>query len=217
MVQVVSLDFSGTLVGPDLMDYFWLELVPLLYSKRQGIWLSEAKDDVFAAYEDVGKDELRWYVPKYWFERFGILDQLEYALGEAQARMKVYPDVPTLHALAGKYRIIVCSNMTQEFLKTFTPKLDIGEEGYFSAVSAFSLTTKRPEFYSRVAEALEVDPAEFLHIGDDVRADFEAPREAGWKAIFLDRQRQHLEVSPSVSNLSSLGPAIERLTAKATA
>jgi len=76
LVKVVSLDFAGTLVSQDMMDYFWLEVVPLLYSKRHGIWLSEAKDEVYGAYEQVGKTDVRWYSPRYWFERFGLADQL---------------------------------------------------------------------------------------------------------------------------------------------
>jgi putative hydrolase of the HAD superfamily len=193
------------------MDYFWLDLVPLLYSERQGIWLSEAKDEVYAAYEDVGKDELRWYLPDYWFERFGIADQLDQAMGEARNRMRVYPDVASLQALAGKYRLVVCSNMTDDFLRVLTPNLGIGAEGFFSAVSAFSLTTKRKEFYSKVAEALEIEPSELVHVGDDLKADFDAPREAGWKAIFLDRQRHHPDIFPSITNLSALPSALERL------
>ena len=193
------------------MDYFWLDLVPLLYSKRQGIWLSEAKDEVYAAYEDVGKDELRWYLPEYWFGRFGIADQLAPALTEARSRMRVYPDVPSLLGLAGRYRFVVSSNMTDDFLKVLTPNLGIDAEAYFSAVSDFSLTTKRKEFYSRVAEALGVDPSEIVHVGDDLRADYEAPTEAGCKAIFLDRQHHHPDVSPSITNLSALPSAIERL------
>jgi FMN phosphatase YigB (HAD superfamily) len=211
LFRVVSLDFSGTLVSPDLMDYFWLDLVPMLYSKRQGIWLSEAKDEVYAAYEDVGKDELRWYLPEYWFGRFGIADQLDSSLAEARSRMHVYSDVASLQALAGKSRLVVCSNMTDDFLKVLTPNLGIDVEGYFSAVSAFSLTTKRKEFYSRVAEALEVDPSELVHVGDDLKSDFEAPVEAGWKAIFLDRQRHHPDIFPSITNLSALPSALERL------
>ena len=193
------------------MDYFWLDLVPLLYSERQGIWLSEAKDEVYAAYEDVGKDELRWYLPDYWFERFGIADQLDLAMGEARNRMRVYPDVASLQALAGKYRLVVCSNMTDDFLRVLTPNLGIGAEGFFSAVSAFSLTTKRKEFYSMVAEALEIEPSELVHVGDDLKADFDAPREAGWKAIFLDSQRHHPDIFPSITNLSALPSALERL------
>jgi FMN phosphatase YigB (HAD superfamily) len=193
------------------MDYFWLDLVPLLYSKRQGIWLSEAKDEVYAAYEDVGKDEVRWYLPEYWFGRFGIADQLESALTEARNRMRVYPDVSSLHSLVGKCRLVVCSNMPESFLKVLTPDLGIDTEGYFSAVSAFGLTTKRKEFYSKVAAALEVDPSDLVHVGDDVKGDYEAPIEAGWKAILLDRQRHHPDVSPSITNLSALPVALERL------
>jgi HAD superfamily hydrolase (TIGR01549 family) len=210
---VVSLDFSGTLVSPDLMDYFWLDLVPLLYSKKQGIWLSEAKDEVYRAYEDVGKDELRWYLPSYWFERFGLSDQLDAAIADARARMKAYPDVSALRVLEGKYRIVICSNMTEDFLKILTSNLEIGADGCFSAVSAFSMTNKRKEFYSRVSEALGTDPSEMVHVGDDLQADFEAPREAGWNAIFLDRQRHHPDVSPSITNLASLPAALERLAA----
>jgi len=217
LVRVVSLDFSGTLVSPDLVDYFWLELVPELYSKRQGIWLSEAKDEVYTAYEEVGKDKLRWYLPKYWFERFGIGDQLDRSIAETAARMKTYPDVPSLRALSESYRLIICSNLSDEFLKCFVPRLEIGEEGYFSTVSAFSCPAKRRDFYAGVAKALEVDPPEFVHVGDDLRADFEAPLSAGWKAILLDRQGQHPEVSPRVGSLASLRPVIEGLTVKATA
>lgn len=193
------------------MDYFWLDLVPLLYSKRQGIWLSEAKDEVYAAYEEVKKDELRFYLPSYWFGRFGIADQLDQALDEARSRMRVYPDVASLRPLSGKYRLIVCSNMTDDFMRVLTPNLGIDAEGCFSAVSAFSLTTKRKEFYEKVAEALQVSPSEIVHVGDDVKADFEAPIEAGWNAIYLDRQHQHPDISPSITNLGALPSALEGL------
>jgi HAD superfamily hydrolase (TIGR01549 family) len=211
LVKVVSLDFSGTLVGPDLMDYFWLELVPLLYSEKQGIWLSEAKDEVFAAYEDVGKEELRWYQPRYWFGRFGILDLLPKALDEAVNRMKVYPDVSSLLPLKEKYRFVICSNMTDDFLGAMVPRLGFEPERCFSAVSAFSMTSKKGAFYAKVADALGVPPSEIVHVGDDIKVDFEAPKEAGWSAVFLDRQRHHPDVSPAIVSLRSLPPLLERL------
>jgi putative hydrolase of the HAD superfamily len=210
LVKVVSLDFAGTLVSQDMMDYFWREVVPLLYSKRHGIWLSEAKDEVYGAYEQVGKTDVRWYSPRYWFERFGLADQLGLAVEEAGKRMKVYPDVAALRELEDRYRFVICSNASDEFLALVTPRLGIKVEAVYSAVSTFGLTAKRKDFYDKVAGSLNVQPTEIAHVGDDVKADFDSPREAGWFAVLLDRQRAHPDISPSVFSLTSLRSLLER-------
>jgi|YelNatPaOPRAMG01_1025707.scaffolds.fasta_scaffold62675_2 putative hydrolase of the HAD superfamily len=212
MPKVLSLDFAGTLVGQGLLDHFWLDLVPLFYSQKHGVWLSEAKDEVYGAYEEVGKGDVRWYDPRYWFERFGMPDKLEEAIAEAGKRMEVYPDVVSLKPLESKYSLVICSTVTEEFLEDWAPKLGLNISAVFSAVSDFGMVTKDELFYRRVAEALGVSPGEVVHVGDDYKVDFEAPRKVGCFAVLLDRQRQHPDVHPSVASLSGLPPLLERLS-----
>jgi putative hydrolase of the HAD superfamily len=44
-----------------------------------------------------------------------------------------------------------------------------------------------PAIYRQVEQALQLPPETLLSIGDDLRNDVEAPRQAGWQAVQVDR------------------------------
>jgi putative hydrolase of the HAD superfamily len=49
-----------------------------------------------------------------------------------------------------------------------------------------------PAVYRHVAETLGLPPGSLLSAGDDLRNDVGAPREAGWKAVHIDRPKTDL-------------------------
>jgi len=159
MVVTAMAAGAGAEPGPEL------ELVPpFLLAEAHGVRLPEAKDEVYNAYEEVGKGYVRWYDPRHWFERFGMPDKLGEAIVEAEERMGVYQDVASLKPLESKYSLVICSTVTEWFLGAWAPKLSLNISTVFSAVSDFGMVTKDELLYRRVAEALGVSPGEVVHV-----------------------------------------------------
>jgi putative hydrolase of the HAD superfamily len=91
-----------------------------------------------------------------------------------------------LERLGERHRLIVSSNTIREFLEIQLQSLpDIFEE-VFSAPSDHG-GVKDAGFFRRVSETLGVEPERIVHVGDSARFDYDAPRELGMKAYFLDR------------------------------
>ncbi|MEM0083743.1 MAG: hypothetical protein QW102_04395, partial [Candidatus Nezhaarchaeales archaeon] len=67
-IKVISLDVTGTLVSEKFVDSFWLELIPKLFAERHDISIDEAKRVVYLSYDRIGRNDIRWYIPSYWFK-----------------------------------------------------------------------------------------------------------------------------------------------------
>lgn len=62
-----------------------------------------------------------------------------------------------------------------------------------------------PAIYLHAAEILQVAPEQILHVGDDPRADYEAARQAGYRAVLLVPGQKHVR-RPSIGSLRQLAP-----------
>lgn len=199
-VEVLSFDLTGTLVTNEFVDYFWLELIPKLYSEKRGISLSEAKKIVFKSYDEVGDRDLRWYTPSFWLELFELGVDARSAVKLVEDKVEVYPDVEeVLEELSEDYTIIASSNLSIEFIEVALSKL--GRHLFkaaFSCVSHYNSISKTPEFYAYVCSRLSVEPGSVLHVGDDPEKDCLNPVKAGLNAILLDRD---FKVSRSRCNI----------------
>ena len=194
-VRFVSLDLDGTLVNRDYVDYFWLELVPKLYAERHGLSLEEAKREVQRQYDEVGPGDLRWYNPKYWFERFNLdSGLLSWALEEAGRLVKPYRDaLEFVEAAKGRVQLVLATSASREFVNLVfsrTPQLASAFTRVFSSVSDFSLPSKPPAFYKAILERLRAQPSEIIHAGDDEESDYRVPASLGIKAFLVDRSGQ---------------------------
>ncbi|MDH5816078.1 MAG: HAD family hydrolase [Candidatus Nezhaarchaeota archaeon] len=203
-IKVISLDVTGTLVSRRFVDFFWLELVPRLFAERHGVSIDEAKRIVYLSYDKIGKDDIRWYVPNYWFELFDLKMRVSEALRLIRSEVEVYNDVKeALRRLSAKYDVVISSNLSREFIDV---ALDvIGFQGFraiFSCVSDLGLVSKTSGFYRFVAERLKVDPKEVLHVGDDYERDYENPIKAGMNAVLVKRDNN--VTYPHVRNLMEL-------------
>ncbi len=188
-VKVISFDLTGTLVSNDYVDYFWLELIPKLYAEKHGVSLDEAKRIVYSSYDEIGSGDIRWYIPQYWLERFGLGLSAKDAISMVKDKVYVYDDVlDTLNRLACRYDLVVSSNLSKEFIDVVLDVLGFkGFKAVFSCVSDLSLTIKSPDFYRFIAERLGVLTCEVLHVGDDPERDYENPVKAGMRALLIAR------------------------------
>lgn len=208
-IKALSLDLDGTLVSRSYVDYFWLEIVPRLYAERWGLQLEEAKRQVFRQYDEVGPRDLRWYQPRYWFDRFGLdADLLRTALEEASKLIVPYEDaLELLKRLQNRLTVVISTSASREFIDLVlnrVPEIRARVSRIFSSVSDFSLPSKPPEFYLRVLAELRVEPHELAHAGDDEEADYAIPLSLGIRAFFIDRSG-----GKGVSNLLQLLEILE--------
>jgi putative hydrolase of the HAD superfamily len=203
-VRVISFDVTGTLISERFVDYFWLDLIPRLFAERHAVDLEEAKRIVFSKYDEVSRDDVRWYIPGYWFELLDLKASFREALGAIRGEVEVYDDArEALERLSAKYDLVVSSNLSREFIDVALDVLGFrGFKAVFSCVSDLGLTTKTPSFYSFVASKLGVPPRAILHVGDDPKRDYENPIKAGLKALLV--VRKGAVPRPHVKNLKEL-------------
>jgi putative hydrolase of the HAD superfamily len=124
----------------------------------------------------------------------------------AAASWRVYEDVcPALDALRRSgVSMAVVSNWD-----SYLPALleELGLAGYFARVfvSAIEETGKpHPEIFRRACTALDVRPSEALHVGDSPEDDYEGARNAGLRALLLDREGRHAGVAERIRTLGEI-------------
>jgi len=162
------------------------------YKRRRG------RADLFRAYDEVGKEDIRWYLIPYWFERFGIRKDCREFIAERSHRIRLYDDA--VEALRLLKSAIILTNAPRELaeaeVKVIEGRAPVKLRLY-SAVSDFGTLKKDPAVYRSVFEDLKrrglvEKPSDIAHIGDDYSNDYLAPRQAGLKSYYLDRKREDL-------------------------
>ncbi len=98
--------------------------------------------------------------------------------------VEFFPDaLPALAQLAARFPVVALSNGTAD-----VERVGIGEHFAF-ALSPRSAGVSKPDprMFHLACERLQCDPAEVLHVGDDVALDVEAALAAGLKAVWVNR------------------------------
>ena len=91
--------------------------------------------------------------------------------------------VPALTSLAGRYRLASLSNGNADLVR-------IGISRHFEmSLHAAELGCAKPDprAYTALAEALTLEPSQILFVGDEPYADVLGPRNAGMKAVWVNR------------------------------
>lgn len=188
-IKVVSFDAEGTLVTPDFSYAVWFEAIPERYAEMNGMDVELARKTVEEEYRKVGDQRLEWYDVRYWFDKLclGVPDPV---LERCQGRVCYYSEVEeVLSCLSSKYKLVVASGSTRDFLNHLLRDI----QPYFTRVFS-SLTDyrqlKTSEFYLKVCQAMGIRPEQVVHVGDNLQFDFVAPRDVGIQAFYLDRKQQ---------------------------
>lgn len=95
----------------------------------------------------------------------------------------VYPDVrPALAALAPRHRLGVVSNGN-----SYPHTLGLGHFREVFLAQHVGLRKPDPALYAHVAREVGARPEELVMVGDSVGHDVVAAREAGWRAVWVNR------------------------------
>ena len=184
----MSFDVGGTLIDYYYLDYVWDQIIPGLYAKNKGLSFQEAKDYVLKEYEQISLNDIRWYLPEYWFKRFNLHeDPLEIFKLHAD-NIRFYPEVPSiLENLNQKYDLIIASGIQRDLVEIIIEKYRYLFKQVFSPISDLKETQKTTNFYEMICKVLKINPSIMVHVGNNKIFDFDVPRKIGIKSFLLDR------------------------------
>jgi HAD superfamily hydrolase (TIGR01549 family) len=190
MVKVVSFDLDGTLIDWTFANSLWFEGISKRYAERWGLNQDEALREITRRYDGVGIERLEWYDINYWWKEFDLGRSWRDLVERCRSNVMAYPEVhEVLEELHRRFKIMVITNGVRELAEVEIEQAGLNDyiEWMFSATSDFGLVKKTGEFYLDILRTIGASPAEVVHIGDNWVFDYLAPREAGIRAFFLDR------------------------------
>ncbi|HIE78207.1 MAG TPA: GMP/IMP nucleotidase [Candidatus Thioglobus sp.] len=181
-IDTILLDLDGTLLDLNYDLHFWLEYVPLIYSKSHNISHKSAKDKIIPILKsEMGK--LNWYCPYYWGDRLG-LDILKLKI-ELSHMIQVLPYVEDFlnEARAQNKKIILATNAHR---KTINIKMDIANlEGYFDGIISshdYGAAKQEQRFWSKLTAEIKLNKDSTIFF-DDSKDVLESARQFGIKHI----------------------------------
>lgn len=189
MLQVLSFDVGETLIDFYYLDHVWNEVIPQLFARKRGLDFKDAKDFVLKEYDRIGSNDVRWYLPEYWFKHFSLQEDPIGVFRLHADKIRFYPEVTSvLGSLSQKYDLIIATGIPTNIVEIIIEKIRNNFKHIFSPVSDLQQVKKTRRFYEMICNALRIKPSHLAHIGDDNYYDFTVPRKIGIKSFLLDRK-----------------------------
>ncbi len=203
-VKVISFDLDGTLVKDSFVESFWFEAVPRMYSNVHGLGFQESLRKVKRAYDEVGPEDIRWYRPSYWFERFDLNVDPRGIVEEIDGEVEYFDDaLEVLDSLSELLDLVVITNSPRIFIDIQLGGIDDFFSQVYSCPSDFGEIKSSEDVYVRICEDLAVDTSELIHVGDDNYYDYEIPEKVGIDSFVIDRENEH-EAKDKLTDLREL-------------
>lgn len=212
LLRVLSFDVGETLIDHYYFDFVWDNVIPRLYANNKGLSFQEAKDYVLKEYDRIDSNDIRWYLPEYWFERFNLhKDPLEIFRLHAD-KIRFYPEVSSvLENLSHKYDLVIASSIQKNLIEIIIKKYRHFFAHVFSSISDLGETKKTSIFYEMICKSLGIYSSEIIHVGNNKIFDFEVPRKIGMKSFLLDRKGENSGTC-ILRNLKELEGYLELMT-----
>lgn len=188
-VEIISFDLDGTLVKDSFVKKFWFKEVPRLYSNVHGTEFQESLRRVKQAYDEVGPEDIRWYRPSYWFERFDLDVDPRETVEDIDWGVEYFDDaLEVLDSLSGLLDLAVITNSPRIFIGVQLESIDDFFSQVYSCPSDFGDIKSSEDVYFRICEDLGIQPSELMHVGDDSFYDYEIPEKVGIDSFVIDRE-----------------------------
>jgi HAD superfamily hydrolase (TIGR01549 family) len=138
------------------------------------------------------------------------LDQLEADLRAELASIQLFPEVAAaLEAVrASGIKLAVASNLAAPYAEPLLRLMPFELDVYAWSFEVGALKPD-PRIFQWTCEALGVEPADALMVGDTLQADYEGARAVGMRALHLDRTGNFFAKAQSVMTLHMLPRANE--------
>ncbi len=162
--------------------------IPQLYARKRGIRFEEARDYVLREYDRIGSNDIRWYLPEYWFKQFNLDENPIEVFRSHIDKVRFYPEVPSvLEDLSQRYDLVTASGFPRNVIEVVIEKFKRYFKHIFSSVSDRREVGKTPQFYEMICKVLDIEPKAIVHVGDEWHSDFISARRIGIKSFCLDR------------------------------
>jgi putative hydrolase of the HAD superfamily len=124
----------------------------------------------------------------------------------AHAAAGLFPDVlPAIAALRGRYRLAVLSDADTKFL---AGSMERNGLAFDLAVASDEVQVYKPHesFFRHVCARLGIEPSRAVYVGDNPWADIAGARNAGLRAVWINRQRVAWpeDIEPPETEIASL-------------
>ncbi len=196
-IDTVLLDMDGTLLDRHFDDYFWLEHVPRTFSKKNGIPLGKAKEELCRLFRSQ-ENTLNWTDLDYWSQRLDL--DIPVLKQEVDHLIAVHPfAIEFLLFLRhhGKSAYLV-TNAHSKTLELKMRKTRLGP--YFTGiVSAHELGLPKEDndFWNKLGGKIPYDPERTL-LGEDSETNLETARLYGIRyLIYVSRSSSAVAPTPS--------------------
>lgn len=143
-----------------------------------------------------------------------LSEEMRRRYAELDRHFRLFPDAqPAVERLVeAGYRVGVITNVTDDPAEMLE---EAGLKECFVAITASCVTgceKPDPRIFRAALDALDADPKEAVHVGDQMLADVEGARSVGMNAVLLDRcDVQQGVYSPRITTLLDLAPLLRTL------
>lgn len=199
LIDTVLLDMDGTLLDRHFDDHFWLEHVPLTWSRKNGVPLDDAKIQLYAMFRSQERT-LNWTDLDYWSDRLCL--DIPLLKLEVDHLIAVHPGVTeflTFLKHTGKCTWLV----TNAHSKTLDLKMkNTRLSPYFSGiVSAHELGLPKEEhaFWGVLRKKIPFDPARTM-LGEDSETNLGTAAAYGIRyLVYVSRFSSMITPEPSAT------------------
>lgn len=196
-IDTVLLDMDGTLLDRHFDDHFWLEHVPLTWSRKNRVPLDEVKKRLYAMFRSQERT-LNWTDLDYWSEQLGL--DIPLLKREIDHLIAVHPGVVeflTFLRHHGKdIRLVTNAHSKTLDLKLRKTRLGPWFNGIISAHD-LGLPKEDSAFWGKLREKVPFDPDRTM-LGEDSETNLGTARDYGIRyLIYVSRFSSTVTPQPS--------------------
>jgi len=166
-IDTVLLDLDGTLLDLHFDNHFWLEYVPVCYSKQHQMPLQQAHQILMQRYNEV-RGSLDWYCVEFWTRELGL--DIEQLKREVAHKIAVHPFVHDFLQSARKQgkHVVLVTNAHPASLTIKMEKTELVD--YFDRIVTsheLGLAKEEDGFWQKLQTIESYDPGRTLLIDDN--------------------------------------------------